>query len=56
MNIFLWVLQELLGLLFVVHGLLLVMQPAATRGTLEALPYRKGFLQFISVCELLGSL
>ena len=56
MNTFLWVLQGLFGLLFIVHGLLLVMQPAAARGALEALPYSRSFLQFIGLCELLGGL
>ncbi|WP_424949757.1 DoxX family protein [Deinococcus sp.] len=56
MNVFLWILQGLFGLLFVVHGFALVVPPTAMRGTFEALPYGKGFLQFIGVCEVLGGL
>jgi len=44
MNAFLWTLQILFGVLFFVHGLMLTLQPAAMRGTLEQLPYPKGFL------------
>lgn len=56
MNIFLWVLQGLIGLPFVVHGLLLLIQPTATRGTLEARPYSWAFLQFSGGSKLVGGL
>lgn len=56
MNTLLWTLQIFLGVLFLFHGIMLVAQPASMRGTLEALPYPKGFFQFISVCEVLGGL
>ena len=56
MNIALWTLQILFGVLFFVHGIALMVQPVAMRDVLEALPYPSGFLVFIGVCEMLGGL
>ena len=56
MDIFAWVLQSLLAFLFLAHGAMILARPAAAREQLDALPYPKGFLAFIGVCELLGAL
>lgn len=56
MNTLFWTLQIFLGVLFLLHGVMLTAQPASMQGTLETLPYPKGFLRFIGVCEVLGGL
>lgn len=56
MDILVWVLQSLLAFLFLVHGAMILARPAAAREQLDALPYPRGFLAFIGVCELLGTL
>lgn len=54
MNTLLWTLQILFAVLFLAHGLMLVLQPASMQSTLELMPYSKSFLRFIGVCEMLG--
>ena len=56
MNIFLWTLQIVLGVFFTLHGAALLISPPPLQETLDALPYAKGFLQFIGLLELLGGL
>ncbi|HKB09508.1 MAG TPA: DoxX family protein [Vicinamibacterales bacterium] len=54
MNIFLWVLQALLALAFLAHGLLLVFPPAAVVEQMNAaLP--RWFQLFIGVAELIAA-
>lgn len=55
LNIVLWIIQILLGLLFIWAGALkLVMRPEDMQGGPIAFP--TWFLRFIGVCELLGGL
>ncbi len=51
-----WTLQIFLGILFTLHGAALLLSPPPLQKTLDALPYPKGFMQFIGLCELLGGL
>ena len=51
MTLFLWTLQIVLGILFTLHGAALALAPPPLQETVESLPYPKGFLQFIGVCE-----
>ena len=56
MNTFVWTLQLGLGVLFTLHGAALLIMPPQLEGQLASLPYPKGFLRFIGLCELLGGL
>ena len=56
MNVALWVLQIILALVYLAHGLMATVQPASRREELAALPYSSGFLRFIGICEILGAL
>ena len=56
MNLLLWTLQILLGVFFTFHGAAALVWAAPLRETFQKLPYPKGFLQFIGLCELLGGL
>jgi len=56
MNASLWTLQLAFGALFLVHGLMLIRQPARMRRALSRLPFSAGLLRFIGACELLGGL
>lgn len=56
MNTFVWTLQLGLGVLFTLHGAALLIMPPQLEGQLARLPYPKGFLRFIGLCELLGGL
>jgi uncharacterized membrane protein len=56
MNTLLWILQIFFSAMFVIHGVVAILQPSAVREQLEKLPYVKGFVQFIGVCEVLGGL
>lgn len=55
MNTFLWTLQILFGVLFVLHGAALMAWAPPLRERLEN-TYPKSFMQFIGLCELLGGL
>ena len=58
MNLLLWGLQILLALIFLLHGSVLVIEPASMQKELvEGFSiFSKGFQQFIGVAELLASL
>ena len=56
MTTLLWTLQILFGLLFIVHGPLLIAKPGGMAEQLNELPYSGGFLTFIGLCEFLGGL
>lgn len=56
MRIVSWVLQVLLGILFVAHGIAMVIGPEPMRAQLATLPYPSAFLVFIGICEALGGL
>ena len=56
MNIVLWILQVLLGVLFVWAGGFKLVVPIATMTSQMQTPMHGWFLQFIGVAELLGGL
>ena len=55
MNTFLWTLQIVLGIFFILHGVALAAWAPPLRDRLEN-TFPKSFLQFIGGCELLGGL
>ncbi len=55
MNTALWILQVLLAAVFLAHGLLYLLPPAAMRKTMEEMPFSAGFFRFIGVAEILAA-
>ncbi len=53
MNTALWILQVLSAAVFLAHGLLYLLPPAAMRKTMEGMPFSTGFFRFIGVVEIL---
>ncbi len=56
MNILLWIVQILLGLLFLFSGAMKFVMPVAEMNRQSAVVLPGLFLHFIGVCELLGGL
>lgn len=56
MNLLLWSLQLGFGGLFILHGFVLLVQPAQMLERFETMPYGRTFLRRIGLCEVLGGL
>lgn len=50
-----WILQILLALFLLLHGVMAIVKPPPARKQLEHLPYSGGFITFIGMCEILGA-
>lgn len=55
MNTFLWVVQAMLGFVFLAHGLLFLFPPATVREIRKQMPFSTGFLRFICIAEVLAA-
>ena len=55
MNTFSWVMQAVLAVVFLAHGLTFLFPPAAVRKILKQMPFSTGFLRFICVAEILAA-
>lgn len=51
MNTALWIVQWMLAVLFLAHGVLYLVPPQELRKTMERMPFSLGFLQFVGVAE-----
>ena len=55
MNVSLWVVQVVLALAFLAHGLLFLFPPEAVRKAKKKIPFPAGFMRFIYVAEILAA-
>lgn len=56
MNLFIWIVQALLAVIFALHGAVLISPPEPMRVIFDALPFSRGFMVAIGVLEVLGAI
>jgi uncharacterized membrane protein YphA (DoxX/SURF4 family) len=56
MNIAVWMVQALLAVIFVLHGVILISPPEPMKVVFDALPFSRGFMVTIGVLEVLGAI
>jgi uncharacterized membrane protein YphA (DoxX/SURF4 family) len=56
MNVFVWIVQIILAIIFALHGIALISPPEPMKAVFDALPFSRGFLIGIGVLEVLGAI
>ncbi len=55
MTTVLWIVQWMLAVFFLAHGVLHLVPPQALRKTMKRMPFSLGFLRFVGVAEILAA-
>jgi uncharacterized membrane protein YphA (DoxX/SURF4 family) len=56
MNVFVWIVQIILAIIFALHGIALISPPEPMKAIFDALPFSREFLVGIGVLEVLGAI
>jgi hypothetical protein len=56
MNVFVWVVQALLAVMFALQGVFLISPPEPMRLVFETLPFSRGFMVAIGILDVLGAI
>jgi uncharacterized membrane protein len=56
MNVFIWIVQALLAVIFALQGVVLISPPEPMKVVFDALPFSRGFMVGIGVLQVLGAI
>jgi DoxX-like family len=56
MNVFVWIVQALLAVMFALQGVFLISPPEPMRLVFDALPFSRGFMVAIGILDVLGAI